>query len=270
IRRRDFFILPAVGLLARAGRGQAREAWGGLRLWYRRPAAGRNEALPVGNGRLGAMVFGGVESERLQLNEDTVWAGERRDRTNPEGARNLAEVRRLLFAGKPKEAEELAERTIIATPKRMPPYQPLGDLLLSFDGQADATGYVRELDIDTAVARASYQSRGGRFTREVFSSAVDQVVVVRLTCDRPGRVSFDATLTREKDSETRAINPDRVVLEGEAIARGDRHPQERKVGVKFCGVLRVVPEGGRVRADGGRVSVEDADAATLFIAAATD
>src|SRR5215203_68338 len=107
MRRRDFLILPAVGLVARAGRGQAQGEWGGLRLWYRRPAASWNEALPVGNGRLAAMVFGGVESERLQLNEDTVWAGERRDRTNPGGARNLAEVRRLLFAGKPREAEEL-------------------------------------------------------------------------------------------------------------------------------------------------------------------
>src|SRR5918993_2106051 len=137
MRRRDFLILPAAGLLARAVTGQARDARGALCLWYRRPAASWNEALPVGNGRLGAMVFGGVETERLQLNEDTVWAGERRDRINPEGARNLPEVRRLLFAGKPKEAEALAERTVIATPKRMPPYQPLGDLLLRFKRQTD-------------------------------------------------------------------------------------------------------------------------------------
>src|SRR6267378_1723668 len=105
------------------------------KLWYRQPAANWNEALPIGNGRLAAMVFGGPQSERIQLNEDTIWAGEKRDRNNPEGAGNLAEVRRLLFAGKPKEAEVLAERTMIAVPKRMPPYQPLGDLLLRFSGQ---------------------------------------------------------------------------------------------------------------------------------------
>ncbi|HZB44254.1 MAG TPA: glycoside hydrolase family 95 protein [Pyrinomonadaceae bacterium] len=282
MNRRDFLYLPTAALLARNAPGnpaaaahaqtadaappQPRETT----LWYRRPAASWNEALPVGNGRLGAMVFGGVESERLQLNEDTVWAGERRDRVNPEGLHSLAEVRRLLFAGKPKEAEELAERTLIATPKRMPPYQPLGDLLLRFDGHDAATDYVRELDIDTGIARVSYQSKGARFTREVFSTAVDQVIVVRLTADRPGRVSFAATLTREKDGTTRTLDPDRVALEGEAIARGDRHPQERKVGVKFCGLLRVVHEGGRVRAEGGHVSVEGADAATLLLAAATD
>ncbi|HZM91310.1 MAG TPA: glycoside hydrolase family 95 protein, partial [Blastocatellia bacterium] len=143
-----------------------------LRLWYRQPAAVWNEALPIGNGRLGAMVFGGVQTEQIQLNEDTIWAGEKRDRLNPEAASNLAEVRRLLFAGKPKEAEILAEKTIISIPKRMPPYQPLGDLLISFRGQSEARDYVRELDLDTAIARVSYQSGDAKFTREVFSSAV--------------------------------------------------------------------------------------------------
>ena len=106
---------------------------------------------------LAAMVFGGVASERIQLNEDTIWAGEKRDRNNPEGARNLAEVRRLLFAGKPKEAEQLAERTMISVPKRMPPYQPLGDLFLRFDGHENAREYVRELDLDSGIVRISYR-----------------------------------------------------------------------------------------------------------------
>src|SRR5215210_6095185 len=186
MRRRDFLILPAAGLLARAGVGQTRGALNGMRLWYRQPAAQWTEALPVGNGRLAAMVFGGVESERIQINEETVWAGERRDRTNPDGARALPEVRRLLFAGKVAEAEALAEKSIIAVPKRMPPYQPLGDLLLNFKGQGQTEDYVRELDIDAGVARVTYQRDGARFTREVFASAVDQLIVMRLTCDRPG------------------------------------------------------------------------------------
>src|SRR5262245_44204615 len=118
-----------------------------LRLWYRQPAAVWNEALPIGNGRLAAMVFGGVQSERLQLNEETIWAGEKRDRNNPEGAANLAEIRRLLFAGKPKEAEALAEKTIISVPKRLPPYQPLGDLQIRFQFQQEARVYVRELNV---------------------------------------------------------------------------------------------------------------------------
>src|SRR6266446_50274 len=124
-----------------------------LLLWYSHAATQWNEALPIGNGRLGAMVFGGAGTEHLQLNEDTVWAGERRDRNNPEGAKSLAEVKRLLLAGKPKEAEELADKTIIATPRRMPPYQTLGDMELRFSKQENFTEYRRELDLDTGIVR---------------------------------------------------------------------------------------------------------------------
>src|SRR5882762_188716 len=210
MKRRTFLFLSALGLMPHSlaaatirGRDQKRiadasaSAWGDLRLWYRQPAKNWNEALPIGNGRLGAMVFGGIDSERIQLNEDTIWAGEKRDRNNPEGLKNLAEVRRLLFAGKPKEAEVLAERTMIAVPKRMPPYQPLGDLLLRFSDQESATDYVRELDIDTGIVRITYQSGDARFMREVFALAVGQVIVIRLTCSKYGRISFTATLTRE-------------------------------------------------------------------------
>ena len=282
MKRRTFLFLSALGVL---GSGCSRAMtqtrfskkdtidklhWRDLRLWYREPAANWNEALPIGNGRLAAMVFGGLQSERIQLNEDTIWAGEKRDRNNPEGARNLAEVRRLLFAGRPKEAEVLAERTMIAVPKRMPPYQPLGDLLISFSGQESTSDYVRELNIDTGVVRVSYQSGDARFLREVFASAVDQVIVIRLTCNKSGRISFTTTLAREQDSKTRAVNPDRVEIEGEAIARGDRHPLERKVGVKFHGVLQVLTEGGTRRVAGSEVRVENANTATLVFAAATN
>jgi len=239
-------------------------------LWYRQPAANWNEALPIGNGRLGAMVFGGVQAERIQLNEDSIWAGEKRDRTNPEGKQNLAEVRRLLFAGKVREAEQLAERTIIAIPKRMPPYQPLGDLMLRFSGAELVSDYRRELDLDSGIASVSYRAGGARFTREVFSSAVDQVIVIRLTSDSPGSLSFAATLTREQDSKTRTMNSGRVVIEGEAITHGERHPLERKVGVKFQGLLQVLPDGGKLRAEGGQVIVDGANAATLLLAAATN
>jgi alpha-L-fucosidase 2 len=239
-------------------------------LWYARPATQWTEALPIGNGRLGAMVFGGLESERLQINEDTVWAGEKRDRNNPAGAQNLAEVRRLLFAGKPKEAEALADRTIISVPRRLPPYQPLGDLRIRFSGQPQASDYRRELDIDSGILRITYRAGDARFTREVFSSAVDQVIVVRLICDKANRLSFAATLTREQDSTTQAVNPNRVMIEGEAIARSERFALERKVGVKFCGLLQVLAEGGRTEVAGSEVKVEGANAATLLFAAATN
>ena len=277
--RRTFLSIPLVGLLARMIparlAGLATQARNGdvpsdLRLWYRQPASEWNEALPIGNGRLAAMVFGGIESERIQINEETIWAGEKRDRNNPEGARNLAEVRRLLFAGKLKEAEALADKTMIATTRRMPQYQPLGDLTLLFSGQENPTDYVRELDLDTGIVRVSYQSGGTRFTREVFCSAVDQIIVVHLICDKPGRLSFSATLTRERDSKTSVMDPDWLVIEGEAIPRDERHALERKVGVKFRGDLRVLSTGGRRRIDGERIGVDGANAATLVFAAATN
>jgi len=241
-----------------------------LVLWYVKPAAAWNEALPIGNGRLGAMVFGGVNAEHLQLNEDTVWAGEKRDRNNPEGAKNLPEVKRLLLAGKPKEAEALADRTIIATPRRMPQYQTLGDLDLRFSGQDKFADYRRELDLDTGIVRISYKSGDTRYTREVFVSPADQVIVVRLTADKPNRISFKATMRRELDAVTSAAGEGRLLMEGLAIAHDDRHSDERRVGVKFAAELLALPEGGSMQASGAALTVEGATAVTLLFAAATN
>ena len=263
-------MLPGSGAFAFADPSETAAAGKALRLWYRQPAKDWNEALPIGNGRLAAMIFGRVETERIQLNEETVWAGEHRDRNNPDGAKAVPEIRRLLLAGKVREAEALADKTMIATTRRMPPYQTLGDLSLHFSGQEQATDYTRELDLDSAIARVSYVSGGARFLREVFSSAVDQVIVIRLTCDKPGRISFEATLTREQDSTTQASASDRLSIEGEAIARDERHPQERKVGVKFHGELKLRAEGGRTHAEGDKLICAKANSATLLFAAATN
>lgn len=240
------------------------------RLWYRQPAPIWNEALPIGNGRLGAMVFGGIETERLQINEDSVWTGEFRDRNNPEGLRNLGEVRRLLFEGKVKEAEQLAENTMISVPKRLPPYQPLCDLTIRFSGQNEVSDYVRDLSLEQAVARVSYRAGGTRYIREVFSSAVDKVIVVRLASDKPGNVSFRTSLSREQDAEASVLGSDGLIIQGNAIARDERHQSERKVGVRFVGMLRVKAEGGRVRSTGSEIEVEGASAAVLLFAGATN
>ena len=238
-------------------------------LWYRQPAAVWTEALPVGNGRLGGMVFGAVNDERIQLNEDTVWAGSRHDRNNPAGAAAVAEVRRLLFAGKPAEAEALAGRTMIAIPRRMPPYQALGDLHLLFGDQV-AADYERELDLDTAIAKVSYRASGSTFTREIFASAPAQAIVIRLTCDRRGRISFRAALSREQDAVTKAVGNDRIEMDGTAIARDPAHDAEGPTGVRFHTVLTAVAEGGRVLTEGSELLVDRADAVTLLLVAATD
>lgn len=240
-------------------------------LWYGKPAAEWNEALPVGNGRLGAMVFGGSVDERLQLNEDSVWSGGPMDRVNPAAAAAIPEVRRLLMAGRPVEAEALADKAVIAIPRRMPPYQTLGDLRIRFDhGGADTvSGYRRELDIDRAIARVRYESGGVTFTREVFASAVDQVIVIRISADRPGRVSFAATLGREHDASTRAIGQDGLVMDGQALPHGNAHADEVRSGVWFTSLVQVAADGGQTRADGPSLVVERANAAVIFVAAAT-
>ena len=165
-------------------------------LWYRNPAQKWGDALPVGNGRLGGMVFGGVAKERIAINEDTIWNGRKRGRVNPEALKALPEVRRLLFEGKVKEAEVLEEQKMMGIPNRQPPYQPLGDLNIEFSGHDKAEDYRRELNLATGVVRVTYRMGDANCTREVFSSVPDQALVVHLSCDKPGQLSFHATLPR--------------------------------------------------------------------------
>ena len=253
-------------------------------LWYQHPAQRWGDALPVGNGRLGGMVFGGIAKEHVQLNEDTIWNGRKRDRVNPEALKALPEVRRLLFEGKVRAVEALEDEKMMGIPNRQPPYQPLGDLNIEFTGHDNATGYRRELNLATGVARVTYRVGDATFTREVLSSAPDQAVVVRISCDKPGQVSFRATLARSQDAEVTVAAPDRVILTGEAISHtnfwisANQSPAARKketdqlepTGVKFRGVLRAINEGGKVALSGTDLVVSNANAVTLLVVAATD
>jgi len=253
-------------------------------LWYTHPAQEWKDALPVGNGRLGAMVFGQLAKERIQLNEDTVWNGKKRDRVNPEALETLPELRRLLFGGRAAEAEALSEAKLVGIPHRQPPYQPLGDLNLEFPGLENASDYRRELNLATGIVRVSYRVGGTACTREVFSSAPAQAIVVRISCAAPGLVSFRATLARQQDGQTTVAAPDRVILQGEAKAHSTywqqpwMTPERRKAeleqieptGVRFRAVLRAMGEGGRTEVSGGAVTVSNANAATLLVVASTD
>ena len=253
-------------------------------LWYRHPAEHWRDALPVGNGRLGGMVFGGVTNEHIQLNEDTIWNGKRRDRVNPEALKALPEVRRLLFEGKPREAEALEDKALLGIPNRQPPYQPLGDLNIEFSGHDDAADYRRELNLASGIVRIKYRVGDTTYTREVFSSAPDQVLAIRLTCDKPAHLSFHATLTRSQDSQTSVASPDRVILQGEAIAHTNfwisprltpeklkaEQDQLEPTGVKFRAILRAVNEGGQVHVSGSDVVVSNANAVTLLVVAGTN
>ena len=153
---------------------------GELKLWYRNPAEAWVEALPVGNGRLGAMIFGGVARERLQLNEDTLWAGGPYDPSSPEALKVLPEVRRLIFEGRYPEAQNLAQAGMMARPIRQMSYQTIGDLMLSFGVSSASSGYRRDLDLEQAIATTEYRQDGVAYRREVFASRPDDVVVMRL------------------------------------------------------------------------------------------
>jgi alpha-L-fucosidase 2 len=232
-----------------------------LKLWYTHPAAQWDQALPVGNGRLGAMVFGSATRERLALNEDSMWLGSPRDTTNPNALPNLAEVRRLLFAGLPIEAYRIAEKNMLGIPHRLQSYQPLGDLRLSFEGEAEVEDYRFELDLDTAVARLTYTQAGVHHTREVFASAPDQVLVVRHTADKPGQVSLAVWIDRPQDAVTKVAADDRLDLVGQLSCAEN--------GISFQASVKILPEGGTLEAFPERIAVANANAVTLIVASAT-
>jgi alpha-L-fucosidase 2 len=168
-----------------------------LTLWYKRPANLWVEALPVGNGRMGAMIFGGIAKERIQFNESTVWTGEPHDYAHKGASQYLTQIRELLWAGKQKEAEDLAMREFMSVPPRQKAYQPFGDLEIEFPEvhPDQATGYRRSLDLDTGVAAVQFTHQGVIYRREVFASYPAKAIVVRLSASRPGALKYTAKLS---------------------------------------------------------------------------
>ena len=235
-----------------------------LSLWYRQPATKWEEALPVGNGRIGAMVFGHVSNERIQLNEDTLWGGGPYDPVNPQAKAALPQVRRLIFDGKYSEAGKLINSKVIATPKSEMPYETAGDLMLTFPDSVSVENYRRDLNLDTAVTSVEYTDGGTQFMRQIFASPVDQVIVVRLTADKKGAVSFSA----------RFNTPQKVVFETESgntlVMRGTNAAASGiKGALQFQVRVRMLADGGTVSTTSDSLAVTNADSVTILIAAAT-
>ncbi len=246
-----------------------------LTLWYRRPAARWPEAIPIGNGRLGGMLWGGVKTERIDLNEDTLWSGEPYDNVNPQGLQALPKIRQLLREGNHREAQRLVESDMNG--KYNESYQPLGDLSIEFPATTHVTNYRRELDLAEAVARVQFEDQGVRYTREVFASYPDQAIVVRLTSDKPGKVSFVASLGCQLHHATKA-GKGFLQLTGRCPAHADPSyvghgeiwddaPDGK--GMRF--ETRLVPanEGGRVTITDKAIQAEGCDRVTLLLVAAT-
>ena len=232
---------------------------GDLSLWYLEPAEKWTEALPVGSGRMGAMVFGGTASERIQFNEDTLWKGKPHDYVREGAGTHLAEIRRLVFAGKADEAGKLAKEKTISDPVRQMPYQPFGDLRLDFPGHEKVTDYRRDLDLDSAVATVRYKVGEVTFTREVFASYPDRAVVLRLTADQPGKITFKLRMDSPHEvSQTRAGT---ALLKMTGKVRAD--------GLDFESRAQVRTEGGSVRTDKNALQIEKSDSVTVILVAAT-
>ncbi|MFD0318659.1 glycosyl hydrolase family 95 catalytic domain-containing protein [Streptomyces flavalbus] len=248
---------------ARAGAATRPEvlAANDLALWYDEPA-GTDwlRALPIGNGRLGAMVFGNVDTERLQLNEDTVWAGGPYDSANTRGAANIAEIRRRVFADQWGAAQDLINQAMLGSPAGQLAYQPVGNLRLAFGSATGASEYHRTLDLTTATALTTYVLNGVRYQREVFASAPDQVIVVRLTADRANSLSFTATF--DSPQRTTVSSPDGTTIALDGISG----TMEGIAGqVRFLALAHATVTGGTVSSSGGTLRVSGATSVTVLV-----
>ncbi|GAB2777841.1 glycoside hydrolase family 95 protein [Amycolatopsis magusensis] len=268
LTRRQVMKLGAGAAMVPAGwtarPGSAAPSAGDLALWYDKPAGGDwLRALPIGNGRLGAMVFGNTDTERLQLNEDTVWAGGPRNYDNPQGAGALAQIRQLVFAGQWTQAQDRVNQAMLGNPAGQLAYQPVGDLKLTLPG-ASVSGYERLLDLTTATTVVTYTANGVRHRREVFASAPDQVIIMRLTADKPGSVTFTAAFSSPQ--RTTVSNPDSFTTALDGIS-GDMRGIAGSV--RFLALASAVAEGGSTSSSGGTLRVSNANSVTLFVSIGT-
>jgi alpha-L-fucosidase 2 len=246
-----------------------------LVLWYTSPASKWEEALPVGNGRLGAMVFGKTDEEKIQLNEDTYWSGGPYSTVVKGGSKSLSEIQKLIFQGEIIEAHKLFGRNLMGYPVEQQKYQALANLVLKFTESGEPSKYRRWLDLASGVTGTEYTSNGVTFKRSVFSSAPDQGIVVRLTASKLRSVSFTASLRGVRNGQMSnyatdyfrmdGVCPDQLILTGKSA---DYMGIEGRV--RYEARLKIAPEGGKMTIDDTELKVENADAVTLYFAAATN
>lgn len=246
-----------------------------LVLWYNAPAADWNEALPLGNGRLGAMVYGIPEHENIQLNESTLWAGGPHRNDNPDAKGALSEIRTLLFDGKYKEAHNLANAKIISKTSHGMPYETVGNLRLDFLNHGEYSNYQRALDIENAVNTTTYTSNGIEYKREMFTSFTDQVLVMRLTANKKGQLSFTADMDRPEPAKVTVSTEGDNILKMTGFGSDNLNKRLKNTAaikgeVEFQSRVKIVNEGGSVSATNNTLAVENADTVTLYISVATN
>ncbi len=250
-----FFLLPSPAFCAP------------LILWYDKPAGPWEEALPIGNGYMGAMIFGGVPDERIQFNQDTLWTGQPHDYDRAGAGDYLPQIRQLVFAGKVAEAATIARQHFLSDPVRQKAFQPFGDLHLQVALPGSISGYHRQLDLQTAQASVSYTSGGVKFERIAFASYPDDVIVIHLSADQPGRIAFAVRMdSPHKSSGTRPLDSDTLVMDGQVADPTNGG----KLGMKFESRLRALSDGGQISTNGNTLTIQNANSATLLLVAATD
>lgn len=238
-----------------------------LKLWYKKPSGDIWEnALPIGNGRLGAMIYGNVDKEIIQLNEHTLWSGSPNRNDNPSAIEALPVIRKLIFEGNHKEAEKLANQSIISQKSHGQMFQPLGNLNLVFEGQQKYTNYHRELDIEKAVTKTTYTVDDVTYTRETFASLTDRVIVMRISVNKPGRLSFTANFTSPHEQKTLA-----TTLTNDLVINGTSSNHETVKGmVKFKGIVRIKLDGGSLSSSDASLIIKNSNTATIYISIATN
>ena len=244
-------------------------------IWYTHPADKWENALPVGNGRLGAMVFGRTDEEQIQLNEDTYWSGGPYSTVVKGSYRALPEIQKLIFDGQYRRAHTLFGRDLMGSPVEQQKYQSLANLVIKYQSKAPASGYRHQLDLDTAIATTIYEQNGIRYVREVFASPVDQVIVVRLTSDKPGKISFSAQLrgyrnTAHSNYATDYFRMDSLGTDGLTLNGKSADYMGIEGKVRYHVRLRALTRGGSTKTNADELVVQEADSVTLLISAATN
>ncbi|MDP4222338.1 MAG: glycoside hydrolase family 95 protein [Bacteroidota bacterium] len=232
-----------------------------LKLWYQKPAVKWEEALPIGNGRLGAMVFGGITEDHIQFNEETLWSGAPHDYSHKGAFNYLEQIRRLIWAGKQKEAEDLALENFMSIPLHQERYQPFGDLWITFSGQDSVIRYRRELDLSDAACRIRYQSGGVTYTREYIASSPDNIIGINLDCNRNKGLTFDVSMSALHEGYTVIAGEDGTLKLGIRV----------KDGALFgTAIVSVEVSRGEISVMGNKLHVEQADRAVIWLSAATN
>lgn len=261
---RKLYFLALTSFLAVANTNAQQQYDKTLKLWYDAPSRNWNEALPIGNGRLGAMVFGNHNQERIQLNEETVWSGGPNTNITSESGAAIPKLRQLIFEEKFLEAQALADVDMFPKKNSGMIYQPVGDLLINFPGHEQVEKYYRDLNIEKAVASVSYRLNGVNYKRETFASFPDEVIIVRLTADKPGKITFNASLTSPQKTSQKIEN-------GKLILTGVTADHEGEKGqIKFETQIKTKIKGGKSELTGNSWRVTNANEAIIYISMATN